>query len=184
MAGTDGIDLLGLLRQSEIGNSRIIPVVAMTARGEKTRDFFHKAGFTAYLYKPFSKNELLNILAAAGGTNRMADFSTLISDVGDKSRMLDMFISEFRKNIAALQSASGRKDREALRETVHRMMPMWEMIQAERALLAYRELLHKEEVTDGFITGHTIQIVQHMERLIKIAESEKKAIENEKDINC
>ena len=58
MAGTDGIELLGLLRRSDIGNSRIIPVVAMTARGEKTRDFFHKAGFTAYLYKPFSTNEL------------------------------------------------------------------------------------------------------------------------------
>lgn len=156
----------------------------MTARGEKTRDFFHKAGFTACLYKPFSKNELLNTLAAAGEANRMADFSTLISDVGDKSRMLDMFISESRKNIAALQSASGRKDREALRETVHRMMPMWEMIQAERALLAYRELLHKEEVTDGCITDHTIRIIQHMEKLIEMAESKKKAIENEEeDIN-
>jgi len=184
MAGTDGIELLGLLRRSDIGNSRTIPVVAMTARGEKTRDFFHKAGFTACLYKPFSKNELLNTLAAAGEANRMADFSTLISDVGDKSRMLDMFISESRKNIAALQSASGRKDREALRETVHRMMPMWEMIQAERALLAYRELLHKEEVTDGCITDHTIRIIQHMEKLIEMAESKKKAIENEEeDIN-
>lgn len=117
MAGTDGIELLGLLRRSDIGNSRIIPVVAMTARGEKTRDFFHKAGFTAYLYKPFSTNELLNTLAAAGEANHMADFSALISDVGDKSRMLDIFISESRKNIAALQSASTCKDREALRET-------------------------------------------------------------------
>lgn len=184
MAGTDGIELLGLLRRSDIGNSRIIPVVAMTARGEKTRDFFHKAGFTAYLYKPFSTNELLNTLAAAGEANHMADFSALISDVGDKSRMLDIFISESRKNIAALQSASTCKDREALRETVHRMIPMWEMIQAERALLAYRELLHKAEVTDGFITDHTIRIIQHMEKLIEMAESEKKAIENEKeDIN-
>ena len=184
MAGTDGIELLGLLRRSDIGNSRIIPVVAMTARGEKTRDFFHKAGFTAYLYKPFSTNELLNTLAAAGEANHMADFSALISDIGDKSRMLDMFISESRKNIAALQSASTCKDREALRKTVHRMIPMWEMIQTERALLAYRELLHKAEVTDGFITDHTIRIIQHMEKLIEMAESEKKAIENEKeDIN-
>lgn len=183
MAGTDGIELLGLLRRSDIGNSRTIPVVAMTARGEKPREFFHKVGFIACLYKPFSKNELLNTLTV-GGTNHMADFSMLISNVGDKSRMLDMFISESHKNIAALQSASGRKDREALRETVHRMMPMWEMIQAERALLAYRNILHKEEETDEFITQHTIQIIQHMEKLIEMAESEKKAIENEEeDIN-
>lgn len=183
MSGTDGIELLGLLRRSDIGNSRTIPVVAMTARGEKPRKFFHKVGFIACLYKPFSKNELLNTLTV-GGTNHMADFSMLISNVGDKSRMLDMFISESHKNIAALQSASGRKDREALRETVHRMMPMWEMIQAERALLAYRNILHKEEETDEFITQHTIQIIQHMEKLIEMAESEKKAIENEEeDIN-
>lgn len=183
MAGTDGIELLGLLRRSDIGNSRTIPVVAMTARGEKPREFFHKVGFIACLYKPFSKNELLTTLTV-GGTNHMADFSMLISNVGDKSRMLDMFISESHKNIAALQSASGRKDREALRETVHRMMPMWEMIQAERALLAYRNILHKEEETDEFITQHTIQIIQHMEKLIEMAESEKKAIENEEeDIN-
>lgn len=180
MAGTDGIELLGLLRRSDIGNSRTIPVVAMTARGEKPREFFHKVGFIACLYKPFSKNELLNTLTV-GGTNHMADFSMLISNVGDKSRMLDMFISESHKNIAALQSASGRKDREALRETVHRMMPMWEMIQAERTLLAYRNILHKEEETDGFITQHTIQIIQHMEKLIEMAESEKKAIENEEE---
>lgn len=64
------------------------------------------------------------------------------------------------------------------------MMPMWEMIQAERALLAYRNILHKEEETDEFITQHTIQIIQHMEKLIEMAESEKKAIENEEeDIN-
>lgn len=44
-------------------------------------------------------------------------------------------------------------------------------------------LLHKEEVTDGCITDHTIRIIQHMEKLIEMAESEKKAIENEEDIN-
>ena len=35
MPGTNGFDLLTLLRSSNIGNSRTIPVVAMTARGDK-----------------------------------------------------------------------------------------------------------------------------------------------------
>ena len=179
MSGTDGVRLLELLRKSDIGNSRAIPVIAMTARGEKPRDFFQKAGFAAYLYKPFSRNELLNTLSVAGRTNRPANFSSLLSDVGDKPRMLEMFISESRKNIAALQSASGRKDREALRETVHRMMPMWEMIQAEKELLAYREILHEKEATDELITARTAQLIHYMEKLIGMAESEKQAIENE-----
>lgn len=37
MAGTNGFELLELLRNSNIGNSRTIPVVAMTARGDKER---------------------------------------------------------------------------------------------------------------------------------------------------
>lgn len=181
MSGTDGIRLLELLRKSDIGNSKTIPVIAMTARGEKSREFFQKAGFAAYLYKPFSKNELLNTLAAAGGTNRAANFSALVSGVQDKSRMLEMFISESRKNIAALQSAADRKDSESLRETVHRMMPMWEMIQAEKALLPYREILHMKESTDELIMEETAQIIRHMEKLIGMAETEKKAIEDEKE---
>lgn len=53
MAGTDGIELLGLLRRSDIGNSRIIPVVAMTARGEKQETFSIKPGLQLIYINPF-----------------------------------------------------------------------------------------------------------------------------------
>ena len=46
MPGTNGIDLLTLLRNSNIGNSRTIPIVAMTARGDRDKEAFLHAGFT------------------------------------------------------------------------------------------------------------------------------------------
>lgn len=40
MPYTNGFELLTLLRNSSIGNSKTIPIVAMTARGEKEKDAF------------------------------------------------------------------------------------------------------------------------------------------------
>ena len=64
MAGTSGFELLKLLRNSDIGNSRTIPVIAMTARGDKEKDTLLQHGFSGCIYKPFSKNELLNCLSS------------------------------------------------------------------------------------------------------------------------
>ena len=40
MPGTSGFDLLDLLRNSNVGNSREIPVIAMTARGDREKEAF------------------------------------------------------------------------------------------------------------------------------------------------
>lgn len=63
MPYTNGFELLTLLRNSSIGNSKTIPIVAMTARGEKEKDAFLNAGFTACIYKPFSSTELIGLLS-------------------------------------------------------------------------------------------------------------------------
>lgn len=64
MPGTNGFDLLALLRNSNIGNSCTIPVIAMTARGDRDKEAFLNAGFTDCIYKPFSSSELLSLLSA------------------------------------------------------------------------------------------------------------------------
>ena len=40
MIGASGFELLDLLRNSTVGNSRTIPVVAMTARGDRGNEVF------------------------------------------------------------------------------------------------------------------------------------------------
>lgn len=43
MPNTDGFGVLTLLRNANIGNSRLIPIVAMTARGDQEKRALSKA---------------------------------------------------------------------------------------------------------------------------------------------
>ena len=45
LGGMSGFDLLEFLRSANIGNSKSVPVLAMTARTERNHEAFVKAGF-------------------------------------------------------------------------------------------------------------------------------------------
>ena len=57
MRGTGGFALLHLLRLSNIGNSRTIPIAAMTARNDGNADRYIQAGFAGCIHKPFYTRE-------------------------------------------------------------------------------------------------------------------------------
>ena len=59
MPNTDGFGLLRLLRNSDIGNSRTVPVAVMTARGDGNSGIYEKGGFAGCIHKPFNIHELL-----------------------------------------------------------------------------------------------------------------------------
>lgn len=63
MPDTDGFALLRLLRNSDIGNSRIIPVAVMTARGDGNSGIYEKEGFAGCIHKPFNIHALLTFLS-------------------------------------------------------------------------------------------------------------------------
>lgn len=174
MAGTNGFELLELLRNSNIGNSRRIPVVAMTARGDKEREAFASAGFAACIYKPFSMHELLDLIASVtDGTKSeevLADFAALTADVRDKKKLLRTFIEQSNKDIEQLRKAGN--DRERLREIIHRMLPMWELLQTDDLLHSYRKVLHDDKADDGAVGEYTRRVIDHTILLIAEAENE------------
>ena len=181
MAGTNGFELLELLRNSNIGNSRTIPVVAMTARGDKEREAFASAGFAACIYKPFSMHELLDLIASVINGTRpedvSADFAALTAGVKDKTRLLRTFIEASREDIEQLREAGN--DRERLREVVHRMLPMWELLQTDELLHAYRDVLHDDKADDGAVGEYTRRVIDRTVLLIAEAENEIKRLTNE-----
>ena len=183
MPGTNGFELLTLLRNSNIGNSRTIPVVAMTARGDRDKEAFLHAGFTDYIYKPFSSSELLGLLSTIRRNrqedNHSVDFSLILSEVSDKSKTLFSFISQSEKDREELATAMKNGDRQQLREITHRMQPMWELLQMEETLSAYRALLKNETINDKILNEHTRQIMDYTAILIKVAEAEIKRVTNE-----
>ncbi len=83
MPGTNGFDLLTLLRNSNIGNSRTIPVLAMTARGDRDKEAFLHAGFTDYIYKPFSSSELLGLLSMIRKNRQIMDYAAILIKVAE-----------------------------------------------------------------------------------------------------
>lgn len=183
MPGTNGFDLLTLLRNSNIGNSRTIPVVAMTARGDRDKEAFLHAGFTDCIYKPFSSSELLSLLSMVKRNQdeekQNIDFSMILSEVSDKSKTLLSFISQSEKDREELATAMKNGDRQKLREITHRMQPMWELLQMEETLSAYRSLLKNETINDKILNEHTRQIMDYAAILIKVAEAEIKRVTNE-----
>ena len=58
LGGMSGFDLLELLRDANIGNSKTVPMLAMTGSTERSAEDFIKAGFCGCLLKPFSYAEL------------------------------------------------------------------------------------------------------------------------------
>ena len=183
MPGTNGFDLLTLLRRSNIGNSRTIPIVAMTARGDNDKESFLHAGFTDYIYKPFSSSELLGLLSRIKTDRREekpeVDFSPVLSEVSDKHKALLSLISQSEKDREELDAAIKNGDRQKLREITHRMQPMWEFLRMAEPLLAYRTLLKDSETSDKELNEYTRQIIASTAMLIKAAEAEIKRLTNE-----
>ncbi len=183
MPETNGFDLLTLLRNSNIGNSRTIPVVAMTARGDREKEAFLHAGFTDCIYKPFSSSELLSLLSTIRRNrqedNHSVDFSLILSEVSNKSKTLLSFITQSEKDREELATAMKNGDRQKLREITHRMQPMWELLQMEDALSAYRTLLKDDTATDDAVREHTRQIMKCTAMIIAEAKNEIKRVTNE-----
>lgn len=183
MIGASGFELLDLLRNSTVGNSRTIPVVAMTARGDRGNEVFLKAGFAACIYKPFSSSELISLLSTITTSlpveRKRIDFSAMLSEVSDKKRLLDSFISQSEKDKRELDTALKLKDRKKLREITHRMQPMWELLRMKELLSAYRVLLRDSTTNDDAIQKYTQQIIECTGVLIIEAENEIKRLTNE-----
>ncbi len=183
MTGTNGFELLILLRNSNIGNSRTIPVVAMTARGDRDKEAFLDAGFADCIYKPFSSSELLSLISTVKrcrmDDNRVIDFSVPLSEVSDKVKLLRSFIDQFEKDMEELSSGMNDSDRHKLREIAHRMQPMWELLQMEDTLSAYRALLKDGTASDEVVREQTRQIMECTAMLMAEAENEIKRVKDE-----
>jgi len=118
MPQMNGFDLLELLRTSDIGTSRTIPVLAVTARADCGEADFMKAGFVGCLYKPFSITELLSAVQNCVGnhgkqSSLQADFSELLSSEQNGKEMLELLICETEKDMQMLVKSIEEEDRSA-----------------------------------------------------------------------
>ena len=82
MPEISGFELLELLRSSNVGNSKSIPIVVTTASGSCSKEELIGRGFAGCLFKPFSISELMEITdkcALSSILDEKPDFATLLS---------------------------------------------------------------------------------------------------------
>ena len=159
MPAINGFDLLKLLRASNIAQAKNIPMVAVTARSDMSEESFREHGFAGRLHKPFTVQELLEVLKctsrevpafvapAEAVENRVGrfDFDALLAFSADDAEaalsIIDSFITETRKNQALLTEAGQTANADKVAALAHKMLPLFTLLQAAEAaaLLAWLE---------------------------------------------
>ena len=182
MPETDGHEVLKLLRNSNLGQSQDIPVLAVTAGvNEKTEELV-QAGFTGCLHKPFSKKELLDAVAECMN-GRMpqkldADFSALLEGEHDRKGMLDMFVQDTEKTLADLQEAIGAEDYGKISALIHKGTPLWETIRIGIPAVELERLVSLSP--EAWNKALLPEIRQLAEALVRVVEAAKRLREDMK----
>ena len=181
MPEINGFELLELLRSSNVGNSKNIPVVVTTASGSCSREELIERGFAGCLFKPFSISELMEVsdkCAIKGNQNEKPDFSTLLS-YGNESVILEKLITETEKEMQAVREAEQRKDLQELDALTHHLRSSWEILRADQPLRELYKLLHGSTVPDHEALSNAVTAVLDMgSEIIRLAKEERRKYNN------
>ena len=177
MPRINGFDLLELLRSSNVGNSRTIPVVVATASGSCDAEELLERGFAGYLFKPFSISELMEIsdrYAIKATMDGKPDFSALLS-YGNETVMLDKMITETEKEMQLVRNAAKRNDLQELDALTHHLRSSWEILRADQPLRVLYGLLHGKDKSDNEALGKAvIAVLDKGTEIIRLAKEERR----------
>ena len=181
MPDINGFELLELLRASNVGNSRTIPVVVTTASSSCSKKELIERGFAGCLLKPFSISELMEIsdkCAIKGKQNEKPDFTFLLS-YGNEAVMLEKLITETEKEMQSLRYAEQQKDLPELDALTHHLRSSWEILRADRPLRELYKLIHHNGTPDDKAIGNAVRaVLDKGSEIIRLAKEERKKYNN------
>lgn len=178
MPGVDGYQLLDIIRKSGIPGTDTVPVVALSASLENEHNHYLEAGFTGFLNKPFTAEQLitlLNKLLAVDihtNTSTGLDFTSLTAFAGDdkeaSASIIRTFTEETGKNLTLLEEALNTMDRESAAKVSHKLLPLFTMLGATTLVPLLRMLDKNDEALsdDGWkrilsdVIGQARQVLQ------------------------
>lgn len=181
MPGMNGYELLDLLRCSNIGNSKNIPVLAVTAHISRKEEELVKAGFAGCLYKPFSCDELYAAVRHALREKRKQvksdmddmeaiDFTPLLANEENGRDMLALLAEQTRKDMESLRRVHDSHDREALADLTHHLLPVWTMLRIDTCLQALRNAYRKDSADWADVARYIDKVIATGEQLVAQAE--------------
>ena len=155
LGGMSGFDLLELLRDANIGNSKTVPLLAMTGRTERKAEDFIDAGFSGCLLKPFSYAELTQAIANSVKEDTTfkipkADFTTLLHGEDDVNGMLTLLVEQTEAEVKEIKSALETGDTQTIAFLQHKLESRWELLGIVKPMLKLRDALRgKYDLTDA-----------------------------------
>ena len=181
MPEINGFELLELLRTSNVGNSKTIPVVVTTASGSCSKEELMERGFAGCLFKPFSISELMEVsdkCALNVAQNEHPDFTSLLS-YGNESVMLEKLIAETEREMQAVRDAEQRKDLQDLDALTHHLRSSWEILRADHPLRELYKHLHGSAAPDYEALNKAVTAVLNMGvEIIRLAKEERRKYNN------
>lgn len=163
MPDMNGCQLLELLRHSNVGNSKTIPVLATTARADRNTKEFTQAGFAGCLYKPFSQDELLAAVKdcipyrQTDTTTAKADFSTLLAGERNNREMLELLADETTRNMEALEACIKSGDLKTVSFLTHHLLPLGEIVREYGSLKNLQQLI---DASPGTMDEEMVQAIR------------------------
>ena len=179
MPEINGYEVLELLRSSNIGNSKEIPVIVATASGSCTAEELIERGFSGCLFKPFTLEELITATEESLNIkpdNDLPDLNPLLA-YGDSGAMLDRLIAETEKDMQEFGKAGAKLERKALESLSHRLRSSWAVIHADNPLW----LLHgyiQSGCSDSELQQAVKAVLEKGNMIIQLAKKERRKYEN------
>lgn len=183
MPGMDGYELLRLIRSSNLPGMDKIPVIALSASVEKEQAHYRKAGFTAFLNKPFTARQLTalvhQLLSSPAAENQKEEkpelnFSSLTDFAGEdkiaSARIIRTFTEETTKSISLLKEAEKKGDRELAANVCHKSIPLFTMLGAS-VLVGKLRKLERYDKSDLQIEWNILltEVIKEAEAIVKQA---------------
>lgn len=164
MPDMDGFAVLELLRRSNIPQARAIPVIALTARMDDEREYLAR-GFAGCVRKPFTMESLAEgvtrVTGKKGSEDWKPDFSLILTGEDNRREMLEVFITEGRKDLSLLHEALEKGDRETVRDILHKNLPLWDTLRLDFPI---EELRRITTTAPGSWTAEDLAGIREIER--------------------
>ncbi|GAB6869746.1 ATP-binding protein [Bacteroides rodentium JCM 16496] len=179
MPEMNGYEVLELLRSSNIGNSKDIPVIVATASGSCDTEELMAKGFAGCLFKPFTLEELIDVTENARKIKPDADSPDLNSLLayGDSRAMLDRLIAETEKDMQEFSKAGTDLDRKALEGLSHRLRSSWAVIRVDNSLWHLYSCI-QSECSDKELQQAVKAVLEKGDLIIELAKEERRKCDN------
>ena len=178
MPDMNGYEVMELLRSSDIGNSRNIPIIVSTAMDKSSETELLAAGFNGCLFKPFSSEEAaLAITSCISNVQQQPqmDFSTLLA-YGDKEETLERLITETEKEMAEIQEAYEKRDITKLDTLIHHLRSSWMLLNAARPLQELYDLIHQPSYNGTTLDEKIQAVLDNGKRIVRMAQKTKEGL--------